>query len=345
MMNGDVVSTNLHNHTNASDGSDDPTLSLFNLLRYVQYGTISDHDTTDGWEGILLSSLADHLHLGHGSFTINIEELSEAFVGKYNISSSSEIQRVLGKKAVKVYHGIELTVSYQNRGVHLLGLGIDAPPPAVREHLFRLAAYRHQRLRKMVDEINAREDGIYAGINIPWDGPDGVRAFTRKSRAPSRLHTGVVLHRAGYGTSPRDSMEKYVAPLQATAFDHSYLYSAKEGIAVIREQLRGVPGLAHPKRTARHLQMGVEGLVAEFARHGAEFLDANTDEEVAEMETLAQPNNLFVTGGHDTHGMYDRGWKRGDPRVLIPRANIIRLEALLANYKRLSMLDMDEPHS
>jgi predicted metal-dependent phosphoesterase TrpH len=362
-MAEETVRTNLHNHTNMSDGSDHPFVSALNLLRHVSHGTISDHDTTKGWETIIDtlrgSKLAHFVEFGLGYLAVD-----PASIMPFGGRMKEMAQRMLGLPTdlgyVKVYHGIELTVDYQGKSVHLLGLGVDTPPPHVRARLNHQMQYRYDRLKRMTDEINERQDGIFKGVTIPYEGKDGVRDIAGESESPTRIHVGEALRRAGYCSSAREGMEKYLSTkrdnpywLKATAFDHSVLMPAGEGIEAIRVHLRGAVGLAHPERTARSLGMDIETLVRTFTDMGVEFLDANSTlgtsrldgkDGVRLLTAIADKHGLFVTGGHDTHGDYDDESARGQRYVEIPRRNIDRLEQNLADKKGTDSVPSDEPH-
>lgn len=333
-----TVYADFHRHTKKSDGTDDPIEALFSIWQHAEVATISDHDTTAGWEELLVSPIV-HVRPGHGLFVVD----PDCFI------SPAGRDAYLGDRSTKVYHGIELTVLYHDRGIHLLGLGIDPPPKPVREKLREQTAYRYARLREMTDEINGRSDGIYADVRVPWDESDGthsVRSIAGASLSPTKLHVGAALHLAGYGVHARDSMEKYVANLKAAKkFDYSLLYPMHEGIAVIQGQLRGVAGLAHPFRTAeRTLQIPVEELIADFASQGGQFLDANTPEEVERLTALGSAHNLFVTGGSDTHGYFDKGWRPNQmPYVAIPSENIVLLEDCMKKARGSDTLDLVSP--
>lgn len=329
----DHVRANLHSHTDHSDGTYSPTDAVLDMMgNGVQYGTLSDHDTTSGWESFL-DRHGDTVERGPGYFSIP----SLPFF-------SSQEHQDAGLQ-LRVYHGIELSVFFRDHSVHIIGLGIDRPTPPVRRHLEGVMSYRYKRLRAMTDGVN--ELPPFKDAPIPWDGPDGVRSIAGVSESPTKIHVGEALHRAGYGSSARDCMDTYVTGLPNAAFDHTVLYSAEAGVHVLREQLRGVAGLAHPFRTAELLGLGdnLEFLVAPFAELGIQFLDANTHDEVSRLQPLAEKYNLFVLGGHDTHGDYDDKKKTGDKFVFIPRRNIERLDGLLATGKGVSSLPrLDDPH-
>lgn len=361
-MSSKLVRTNLHNHTNRSDGSDEPIASLFSLARHVQFGTISDHDTIAGWEHLVdRMSVLLPIKKGPGYFTMNSSGYSPSF-------NPVAIDGLVGQDEIVVYCGMEMTVAHPNKdgdlkSVHLVGLGIDPLTPPVQRHLARLTRYRYTRLEAMTNEINQRargeyreddrivEPGIYEGVSIPYDGGnDSVRHIVGSSASPTKLHIAIALsrmfQRAGTRPSPRYCMKKYVSGLTAANFDHACLYPAQDGINVLQQQLCGVAILAHPQRTADDLGLRLETLVEQFASLGIQGLDANTAVDVDRLTPLANRHSLFITGGADTHGDHDEGWRTGPPYVEISLDNIYSLNAAIAKAKGLPRLEIvNEPHS
>lgn len=361
-MTEQMVRTNLHNHTSWSDGSYDPSVSLAFLAANVQFGAISDHDTTGGWEQILGEPLFSRARRGQGYFIVRRSAERPPFFEPISMEG------IVGADELMVYQGMEMTVAYENRdgqpkSVHILGLGIDSLVPPIRRRLGRLTSYRYERLRAMTNEINLRSRGeyvkeevvlpvgIYGGCTLGWEEPDGVRKIAGGSESPTKLHVGIALSRVlstpDHHISPRECMDKYVSGLDASAFDHTLLYSAQEGIDVLKQQLRGVAVLAHPQRTAKDLGMTIDELVERFVPLGIQALDANTPEDFARLTHLADRYNLFITGGADSHGKYDEGWRSGSPYVEIPLSHLLRLNAAIAVAKGIPDLTVrnEEPHS
>ncbi|MFO0937057.1 MAG: PHP domain-containing protein [Gemmataceae bacterium] len=111
----------LHAHTTASDGDSTPS-QLVVLARNAKLRAVAvtDHDTVAG------------------------------------VAEALATARSLGESAIDVVPGIELSVSYREREVHVLGLFIDPEHADLKQACLELTLARKQRFQGYLDALRKR---------------------------------------------------------------------------------------------------------------------------------------------------------------------------------------------
>ena len=110
----------LHVHSNSSDGTYSPSELVKKALKEnLRAFALTDHDTTDGIDEALLAASGTCL---------------------------------------EVIPGIEFSTTYEEKDIHMLGLGIDHHNAHFQESLEVFRNHRHTRNLQMIDKL--REHGI-----------------------------------------------------------------------------------------------------------------------------------------------------------------------------------------
>jgi predicted metal-dependent phosphoesterase TrpH len=245
----------LHSHTLRSDG----VLTPAELVRRaadkgVDVLALTDHDVTDG--------------------------LAEA-------------QVAAGQAGIELVPGVEISVTWQGRTIHVVGLGIDPENEPLASGLAELRSVRDVRGRDIGERLQK------AGVDRAYER---ARAYAH-GKILSRTHFARFLVDAGY------------APNLNKAFKN-YLHKGKPGHvrsewATLEQCLDwiraagGVAVIAHPARYP--FGTGVmRRLLGEFSEAGGRAIEVVTGnysaDETQRFARLAQEFDLLSSCGSDFHG-------------------------------------------
>lgn len=250
----------LHSHSTASDGSLTPTALL---LRAEEKGVdvlaLTDHDGTEGIK---------------------------------------EARSAVESMNVKLIAGVEISVTWNNKTVHILGLNIDESNPALQHGLNTMREFRVERAQLITERL------AKAGI----DGAlEGAQEFASEVML-GRVHFAQFLVKNGYAKDINDVFKKYLVRNKpgyvpgkwASLEDTVNWINAAGGQAVI----------AHPARyklTATKLRY----LTNEFKELGGVGLEVVSGrqhpEEVKTLARLAEKMELYASCGSDFHSP-DNQW-------------------------------------
>lgn len=245
----------LHSHSTASDGSLSPTELLARAKsRHIDVLALTDHDNTAG--------------------------LAEAGQAAHDLG-------------VTLIPGVEISVTWSAKTVHILGLGIQSQNEVLQQGLSRLREFRQWR----GEEISRRLAKV--GIH---DALEGAKRYATGSLI-SRTHFAHFLVKQGHASDLRDVFKKFLVhnkpghvPGQWAELDSAVSWiRAAGGMAVV----------AHPARyklSATRLRQ----LLGEFKECGGEGLEvvssSHTLDQCRAMAKQAKKYNLFATCGSDYHG-------------------------------------------
>lgn len=210
------------------------------------------------------------------------------------ISGVEEAKAAGAEFGVRIISGVEISVEYAAKTVHMLGYCFDAGAERLRAALERLVAGRNERNAKIVARLN--ELGLAVTLQEIEAEAGG--------KVVGRPHIARVLLKHKYVSTWEEAFEKYLARGAAAYFER-LRFSPVDAVAMIREA-GGVAVLAHPKYVALHEGETLEDIVRTLVSAGLDgiecFYTDHTAEETASYLELAQRFNLVVTGGSDFHG-------------------------------------------
>ena len=258
----------LHVHTTASDGTLTPSEAVCHAKDLgLAAVAVTDHDSCEG------------------------------------VREATETGAAIGMEVVP---GIEISVDYQGRGVHLLGYFID-PASAAMEHLLALViAERKRRNRLMAEALRA--DGIDVRVDkLREKYPDSV---------VGRPHFAAALVELGLASSVKDAFDRYLSIGQKYFRRRQYI-PLEEAFAVIRDA-GGKAVLAHPLqyRLAEPELLQMISVMKDAGAVGMECLYFGyRPEQMQYLQDLAKRFDLCVTGGSDYHGSRQPEIETGDPLV------------------------------
>lgn len=196
-------------------------------------------------------------------------------------------------QGVRFVAGVEISVTWGGRTVHVVGLGIDEGHPVLLEGLTGTRAGRAQRARDMAAKFDA------LGVSGTFEGALGVAGnadlISRTHFARHLLHTGhVQTLQAAFDRYLRDDGPAFVPMQWAT------LAQAVEWIRTAR----GVAVIAHPGRY-KYSRLQFDALFSEFKDLGGLAIEVNTGshhpEQYAQYASVARRFGFMASCGSDFH--------------------------------------------
>ena len=251
-----------------------------------------------------MSRLDLHLHTTHsdGSFTpaevIGLAQkvgVTALAITDHDITTGvSEAVEAGRERGIEVIPGIEISSSFGNSELHILGYFLDCQDERLNERMAILRESRHRRNPQIIERLQA------AGIDITYDE---VRARAG-TESVGRPHIARVLMEKKVVTSAKEAFDRWLAEGRPAHVPRE-LPTPAEAIQWIKAA-KGLPVLAHPtwvKTTegtltdlVRQLKTdGLDGVEVHYSTH--------TPKQTRDYLALAKQLDLLVTGGSDFHGI------------------------------------------
>jgi predicted metal-dependent phosphoesterase TrpH len=190
--------------------------------------------------------------------------------------------------------GVEVSVTWGGKTVHIVGLGIDPADTLLAE---RLAAVRSGRMRRAqtIGEELAR-----AGIAGAYEG---ALALAGNPRMISRTHFARHLVDSGHCRDVRDVFKRYLAEGKPGYVPHQWATLA-DAVQMIRAA-GGAAVIAHPGRYKLGA-LALHELMTEFKALGGAAIEVatsnHTEREMGRFAALAREFGFEASGGSDFHG-------------------------------------------
>ncbi|HET7322189.1 MAG TPA: PHP domain-containing protein [Longimicrobiaceae bacterium] len=201
-----------------------------------------------------------------------------------------EAQRAAAELPVEVIAGIEISTRTGEHEFHMLGYHIDPLAPSIVAHQDASVHRRTERMRGMVEKLQA--------MGIPITFEEVVTAAGPDVRSLGRPHLARALHAAGHTRYYGEAFARFIAD-GGPAFVAQDFPSPEEAIAAVHAA-GGVAVWAHPPLDA------VADLLPEMVKWGLDGVECYrsnlSDDDVHRLLGLARENGLFPTGGSDWHG-------------------------------------------
>ncbi len=252
----DLDNIDLHNHSTCSDGLLSPTRLIELAARLgVDEIALTDHDTTEG-----------------------LEEAGEA----------------ARRHGLRFVPGVEISVTWGETTVHVVGLGIDPQAPPLVEGLASVRGGRLGRGRRIAEAL----EGLgHAGTL------EGALALAEKDAMLSRSHFARHLAELGVVKDTQAAFDKYLGKGKPAYVMHRW--AALEDAVGWILAAGGVAVLAHPGRYGLK-PMARGELLEQFRRLGGEAIEVVTGshrpEEYATWRRVAEEYGFLASRGADFHG-------------------------------------------
>ena len=250
------LNADLHCHSTISDGTLEPEAVVARAHA----------------QGVELLSLTDH------------DELS----GQLRAQAAAD---ALGLAYVP---GVEISVTWSGRTIHILGLGLDPSAPALNAGLLGVREYRDWRAKEIGLRLAAKGiEGAYAG----------ALALAADERFVGRTHFARFLVQQGYAATVREVFKRYLVkgkPGHVTG-DWASLEAALDWI----REAGGQAVIAHP---ARYSLTGfkMRHLIGEFRELGGVGIEvisgSHSRDEACVYAQRARDFSLLASAGSDYHG-------------------------------------------
>ncbi|MDD1622326.1 MAG: PHP domain-containing protein [Methylococcaceae bacterium] len=261
----------LHCHSTASDGA----LSPSELVRRAHA------------QGVTTLALTDH------DSVAGLEEARQAASG-------------LG---LRLINGIELSASYQNQCLHIVGLNIDPQHPSLLAGIARQQAIRDERAKLIADKLEKKRiPGAYQAVMLAA----GDGEITRSHFADFLLANNHV-------ATQQEAFDRYLSKGKP-GYVQTLWAGLEEAVAWILEA-GGIAVMAHPMRYKLSAKFMNRALVA-FKQAGGQGIEVVTgrasDDEIRFGRQLAINHQLHASVGSDFHSP-DNQWVELGRLAELPR--------------------------
>jgi predicted metal-dependent phosphoesterase TrpH len=221
-----------------------------------------------------------------------------------------DVRAAAGEK-IEVIPGVEISASFQDREVHLLGYFISCDHSDLNRALSRIRDARRERFHEFVARL------AVSGMILP---PDRVRLVAESSQSLGRRHLARLIVECGFARTRTEAFHRYLSP-QTRALKPKLLLPIEEAIHLVRAA-GGVASLAHPAPEldatdfAALAAMGLAALEAEYPW--------NRSSRGALLRDVAGSLNLTVTGGSDCHGPDPSHRRIGSHGITLDELSVLR---------------------
>ena len=246
----------LHTHSTASDGTLTPTELVARAARVgIQVLALTDHDTLDG---------------------------------------IAEAQAAAAELGLTLIPGVEISVTWGGRTLHILGLGLDPTEPTLIAGLLGVREYR---------DWSAKEIGLRLGAKGIPGAYAGALALAADARFVGRTHFARFLVQQGYADTVRDVFKRYLVKGKPGHVTGDWA-SLEQALGWIRGA-GGKAVIAHP---ARYSLTGtrMRHLIGEFRELGGVGIEvisgSHSRDETFVYAQRARDAALLASAGSDYHG-------------------------------------------
>lgn len=252
-----TANIDLHCHSQASDGALTPTeLVAHAHTAGIQHLALTDHDTVDGLDEA--RSAAQALGLG--------------FI-----------------------NGVEFSVAWQRRTLHVVGLGFAPNSASILSTLATIQAARAERARAMAEKVER------AGVGDAHSRAEVMSAGGQVTRT----HFARLLVEDGVAKDLKQAFKRYLGVGKPAYVSGEWL-ELETAVAAIRSA-GGVAVLAHPLRY-KFTAAWRERMLAAFVDAGGEAVEVSAGSsqqpaDIAEMTKAAQRFSLLGSVASDFHGL------------------------------------------
>jgi hypothetical protein len=220
------------------------------------------------------------------------------------IAGLAEARQAAAGVGLTFIDGTELSVSWRDLTLHIVGLGIDPDSPSLVAGLGLIRSGRRGRARLIGESL------ALAGIPGAFEG---AARFAANDQLLSRTHFARFLVKAGHVKDVHEAFKRYLTPGKPGYVEHVW--------ASLADAVRWIHGaggqavIAHPGRYKVN-RAGMQALLGEFKDHGGEALEvltsSHTHAQYAEYATYALRFGFLASCGSDYHGPGESWMDVGD---------------------------------
>lgn len=258
-----TLSYDLHTHSTISDGSMTPKdLVIAAAEKGIDVLGLTDHDCTNGFAEAC--SVAESLN-------------------------------------IKVIGGVEISCTWQNKGIHIVGINVKPDSPELQSGLAKLQQLRINRALDIGNRLKK--------YGIPDVFP-AVEVRAGQGMMITRTHFAQQLFDMGLATSIRDAFDRYLG-VGKPGYVNTQWAELAEAVSWIRAA-GGISVVAHPLRyklTASWLRR----LLVDFKEVGGQGIEVVSGTaspgDIQASSEYAKRFGLLASVGSDFHGI-EHGWPK-----------------------------------
>ena len=198
---------------------------------------------------------------------------------------------------LEVINGVEISSTWQNTEIHILGLLIDPGHKAISELLENQQHLRRERIERIRHKL------CKLGISGLLEYLENLNC-----KALTRTHVSNFLVSEGHSKNNQKAFKVFLGK-KGKVYSPANWCDLTESVNAIAAS-GGIAVIAHPSRYSISSR-ALNALVKDFRNAGGEGLEIsypNIDQATRKnLKTLAIKNNLYCSGGSDFHS-YSRTW-------------------------------------
>ena len=254
-MTSSILNADLHCHSVVSDGTLTPEqLAARAKANGVELWALTDHDEVGGQDRAMAAAQAN---------------------------------------GMKYLTGVEISITFANKTVHIVGLGFDAHDEQLQKGLLQTRGGRSERAKEMSEGL--AKVGIHGAY-------EGALKYAGNHELISRTHFARFLVETGACQDTNEVFRRFLTEGNPGFVPHRWA-SLKDAVQWI-VQARGMAVIAHPARYG-FTPNEEFALFTEFKNHGGQGVEVVTgSHSVAEYVTyadMAKEFDLFASRGSDFH--------------------------------------------
>lgn len=216
-----------------------------------------------------------------------------------DVAGLDEARAAAQSLGITFINGVEISVSWRNYTLHVVGLNVDPHYPPLVEGLHSVRSGRRRRAEEMAASL--ARSGIGGAL-------EGAYRFASNPNLIGRTHFARFLVESGRAKEIKNVFSNYLVKGKPGYVPHQWA-TLTDAIGWIRGS-GGVAVLAHPGRyRVGRKPMGkptVREMLREFSALGGEAIEvvtsSHTREQFATFARYAAEFNLYASCGSDFHG-------------------------------------------
>jgi 3',5'-nucleoside bisphosphate phosphatase len=250
-----ILNADLHCHSVVSDGTLTPEqLAVRAKANGVELWALTDHDEVGGQDRALAAAQA---------------------------------------AGMKYLTGVEISITFANKTVHIVGLGFDAHDEQLKKGLYQTRGGRGERAKEMSEGL--AKVGIHGAY-------EGALKYAGNHELISRTHFARFLVETGACQDTNEVFRRFLTEGNPGFVPHRWA-SLKDAVQWI-VQAKGMAIIAHPARYG-FTPNEEFALFTEFKNHGGQGVEvvtgSHTPAEYVTYADMAKEFDLFASRGSDFH--------------------------------------------
>lgn len=211
-----------------------------------------------------------------------------------DIAGLDEARRTAAAKNITFINGVEISVSWRGRTLHIVGLGIDPEYTPLVKGLAAIRSGRDGRAQMIASELE--KIGIYGSL-------EGAYKHVGERRLIGRTHFARFLVEQGHAKDVKSVFKHYLVKGKPGYAPHEWA-PLSDAVSWISDS-GGRAVIAHPGRYDLGKNV-LADLLNEFCNLGGAALEvitaSHTPEQASQFARHAQNMNLLTSCGSDFHG-------------------------------------------